>query len=294
MPATQYITLNTGAQMPTLGFGTWKSQPGAVETAVEVALKNGYKHIDTATAYGNENEVGEGMAASGVPRSEYFLTTKLNNNDHGRVLEALEYSLKQLRTDYLDLWLMHWPGPMNQDLKGPDTSKNWLDTWKKMEDVFKAHPEKVKAIGVSNVSVKYLEDLLKVAAVVPAVNQIERHPSCMQEDVVSACHAKGIQVTAYSPLGSDNSPLLENPVVSGLAAKYSVSPANILVSLHANTPGVSVLAKSVTPARIIANLKVVDLSEEDIAALKEIEKTAHFRVCNPNWTGNGNLGFTDC
>lgn len=236
---------------------------------------------------------------------------------------------------------------MNQELSGADRSINWLDTWKKMEEVYKKSPEKVKAIGtlivfgkwinradspvgVSNVSVAFLEELLKVATVVPAVNQIERHPcvhilisielsiseardrSCLQNDVLAASAEKGIVVTAYSPLGSDNSPLLKNDVVISLAEKYKVSPANILVSFHANTPNVTgqsvkltvpidlcvltlslVLAKSVTPERIIANKKIIDLTDEDIAALSAIDKTAHFRVCSPTWTGWGSLGFTD-
>lgn len=117
--------------------------------------------------------------------------------------------------------------------------------------------------------------------------------SCLQSDVLAAAAEKGIVITAYSPLGSDNSPLLKNDVVVSIAEKYKVSPANILVSFHANTPNVNVLSKSVTPARIIANTKIVDLTEEDIEALAAIDKTAHFRVCSPTWTGWGSLGFAD-
>ena len=213
MPASQYVTLNTGAKMPTLGLGTcwfrptrhaqcsrgiftgtWKSAPGAVEKAVEVALKNGYRHIDTAQAYGtspaplhalptlivtslctaNEREVGEGIKRSGVPREDIFLTTKLNNTEHADPLAGLEKSLAALETPYLDLWLMHWPAPM-KDGKA-DKEHDWRDTWRAMEKVFKEHPEKVKAIGVSNFSVSYLQELLKFATVVPAANQIEAHP----------------------------------------------------------------------------------------------------------------------
>jgi len=293
MPASAVTKLNTGAEMPTVGLGTWKSQPGAVEKAVETALKSGYKHIDTATAYSNEAEVGQGIIHSGVPRESFFLTTKLNNNDHGRVEEALEHSLKRLVTPYLDLWLMHWPAPMTDDFSGADRSKNWIDTWKKMEEIYKAHPEKVKAIGVSNVSVEFLQNLLKVATVIPAVNQIERHPSCLQDDVVALCKENGIVVTAYSPLGSDNSPLLTNEVVTSIAEKHHISPANVLISFQANTPNVNVLAKSVTPERIVANAKLVDLPAEDIEALRAIDKTNHFRVCSPGWTGWGTLGFPD-
>ncbi|KAI0294420.1 Aldo keto reductase [Russula brevipes] len=294
MPIQQVTKLNTGAIMPLIGLGTWKSEPGKVEHAVEAALRNGYKHIDTATAYDNEKEVGAGIKASGVSRSEIFLTTKLNNPDHRDVLGALNKSLESLGTDYVDLYLMHWPAPMTKDWKA-DKSLTWLDTWRSMEKVYREHPEKVKAIGVSNVSVAYLEDLLKVPdVIVPAVNQVERHPSCLETDVLAACEKAGIVVTAYSPLGSDNSPLLKHDVVCRLAEKHGITPANVLVSFQVNTPNVNVLPKSVTRERIISNLKVVDLTDEEIAELKEIDKTAHFRVCDPSWTGWGGLGFPDC
>jgi glycerol 2-dehydrogenase (NADP+) len=176
-------------------IGTWKSAPGAVEHAVEFALKNGYTHIDTAAAYENEKEVGDGIAASGVPRGSIFVTTKLDNPDQKEAPEALESSLKKLGTDYLDLCaprlllaslmneltdnvgLMHWPAPMTKGTPAlADKTHDWLDTWKSMEALYKAHPDKLKAIGVSNFSVEFLERLLAVAEVVPAVNQIEMHP----------------------------------------------------------------------------------------------------------------------
>ncbi|KAK7685588.1 hypothetical protein QCA50_011455 [Cerrena zonata] len=252
MVVSQFEKLNTGALIPTLGFGTWQSKPGAVERAVEVALRNGYRHIDTATAYRNEKEVGTGIKASGVPREEIFLVTKLSNTSHKSPLEALESSLKALDTTYLDLWLMHWPAPMTSDGKA-DKSINWIDTWKAMEKVYKDHPNKVKAIGVSNVSVEFFEKLLKEATVIPAVNQLELHPGCVQEDLVKYCLDKGIVVTAYSPLGSSDSPLLTHPVVDKIATKHGATASNILISLQANKPGVTVLTKSVTPERIIAN-----------------------------------------
>ena len=185
----------------------------------------------------NEREVGEGIKRSGVPREEIFLTTKLNNTEHADPLAGLEKSLAALETPYLDLWLMHWPCPMKNG--APDRSLNWLDTWRGMEAVFRAHPDKVRAIGVSNVSVPYLHELLKIATVVPAVNQIESHPSLAQEELVQLCRSKGIAITAYSPLGSDNAPLGGNPVVKEIAQKHGVTPHNILVSFHANRPGVN-------------------------------------------------------
>ncbi|KAJ8091854.1 hypothetical protein PM082_021090 [Marasmius tenuissimus] len=292
MPANPSLKLNTGAEMPTVGLGTWKSAPGEVEHAVEHALKIGYKSIDTATAYANEAEVAKGIKASGVPRESFFLTTKLNNPDMGRPAEALEYSLKQLDTPYLDLWLMHWPAPMTKDDKA-DKSIDWLDTWHEMEKLYKAHPDKLKAIGVSNFSVEYLERLLANSEVVPAVNQIELHPSCPQQAVVDFCKSKGIAVTAYSPLGSDNSPLLKNSVVNKIAEKHNVGPGTILISLQANRPNVNVLPKSVKNSRVTDNLKVIDLAAEEIEELLNISKEATFRACHPKWTGWGNLGFTE-
>ncbi|KAF9004813.1 Aldo keto reductase [Cyathus striatus] len=293
MPASSTVKLNTGAEMPTVGLGTWKSQPGAVEKAVEVALKVGYKHIDTAAAYGNEAEVGHGIKASGVPRESFFLTTKLNNPDHTHAAEALDDSLKKLETSYLDLWLMHWPAPMTPEYKA-DKSVDWLDTWKSMEKLFKENPSKLKAIGVSNFSVEYLERLLKVVEVVPAVNQIELHPSCPQQDVVDYCRERGIVVTAYSPLGSDNSPLLQNDVVNKIAKKYNVTPANILISLQANRPASTSYQYFISNGLFLANLKVIDIAQEDIDELHAIDKTHHFRACHPDWTGWGSLGFPDC
>ncbi|KAH8113762.1 Aldo keto reductase [Phellopilus nigrolimitatus] len=301
MPASKSVKLNTGAVIPTVGLGTWRSAPGQVELAVAHALKFGYRHIDTAAAYGNENEVGQGLAASGVKREEIFLTTKLNNNDHANPEKALDSSLKNLGTSYLDLWLMHWPAPMTSDLSGADKSIDWLDTWKAMEKIYAEHPEKVKAIGVSNFSVEFLNRLFEYlesqptkGKVVPAVNQIELHPSCPQHDVVAFCTAHNIVLTAYSPLGSDGAPLLANAVVKALAEKKGVAPANLLVSLQANRPGVTVLPKSVSPGRIESNFTIVDLSDEEVAELQSIDKDHHFRACNPSWTGWGSLGFPDC
>ncbi|KAH9940323.1 NADP-dependent oxidoreductase domain-containing protein [Amylocystis lapponica] len=303
MPASKSVKLNTGAEMPTVGLDCRYLEicPGEVEKAVEIALKNGYRHIDTARAYGNEKEVGVGIKASGVPREEFFLTTKLDVPHHYRAAEALEDSLRDLDTPYLDLWLMHWPTPV-RDGK-PDLSWSWIDTWKNMEKLYKAHPDKLKAIGVSNVSKKYMEDLLAVAEVVPAVNQIEGHPACMQQELVDFCVSKGITVTSYSPLGSDGAPLIKNQVVLNLAEKYKVSPANILVSLHANRPGVTGEPRSCYwyfdmhlahgLCVVLPKSTIVDLTDEEVKELADIEKTLHFRACTPYFTGYGSIGFTD-
>ncbi|KAH7343681.1 Aldo/keto reductase [Rhizoctonia solani] len=292
MPIHKSVTLNTGAKMPTIGLGTWRSAPGEVGQAVAYALKEaGYRHIDTAYAYGNEAEVGQGIKDSGIPRNEIFLTTKLPNTHHGAVQAALDESLSNLGTDYLDLWLMHWPAPMKDG--NADKSLDWLDAWKQMEKIYETQRDKVKAIGISNFSVEFLERLLKEAKVVPAVNQIELHPSCPQTDVVELCREKGIALTAYSPLGSENSPLLADPTVTKIAEAHGVHPARILVSIWANTSDIAVLAKSVKPERIADNIKVVELAPEEIAELLKIEKRNKFRVCKPLWTGWGTLGFPD-
>ncbi|KAF8521007.1 NADP-dependent oxidoreductase domain-containing protein [Gautieria morchelliformis] len=314
MPVRYSVKLNTGAEMPTVGLGTWKSEPGKVSKAVAAAIKAGYRHIDTAAAYANEKEVGDGMKAgmkaAGIDREDVFLTTKLPNDYHGNPLQALETSLEKLQTSYLDLWLMHWPAPIRKvavsllavfhpstgtlcDIiaEGPDKSIDWLDTWKKMEEIYKAHPDKVRAIGVSNFYVPYLERLLNAPTIVPAVNQIELHPLCQGQDVVDFCRKRGIVVTAYSPLGSDDSRIRDNPVVKEIAENHGVNPSNILISLQANREGVTVIPKSVTEQRIIDNFKTVNLTDEEVAKLNSLGSTTTFRVCTPKWTGWGDLGF---
>lgn len=291
IPAT--VQLNTGAHMPIINLGTWKSKPGQVEHAVEYALKSGYRGIDTATDYQNEKEVGQGIVASGISREEIFLTTKLGCCDHGNPEAALQSSLRELNTPYLNLWLLHWPAPMLPDESGPDKNIDWLDTWKGMERLYKSHPDKLKAIGVSNLSVPYLERLLKECTVIPAVNQIELHPACQQQEIRDLCNEKNIVLTSYSPLGSDESPLLDNPIVKRIADAHSVPPATILVSFQANMPNTTVAPKSVTPERIKSNAAVVKLSDEEIQSLKSIGDSQFFRVCKPEWTGWGHLGFPD-
>ncbi|EJC97770.1 Aldo/keto reductase [Fomitiporia mediterranea MF3/22] len=278
--------------MPTIGLGTWHAKAGEVEYAVEIALKHGYRHIDTAAAYGNEEQVGKGIKMSDVPREDIFLTTKLANIDHSNVEAALFSSFQKLDTPYLDLWLMHWPAPMTQDLKA-DKGRDWLETWKDMEKVYEKYPEKVKAIGVSNFQVEYLERLLKEAKITPAVNQIELHPSCPQHDVVKFCNENGIVLIAYSPLGSTGSPLLTNEVVRKIAGNRNIPPANVLISLQACRPNTAVLTKSITKSRIASNFDLVDLTDEEMNELLKIDETQHFRVCTPEWTGWGDLGFPD-
>ncbi|KZV96153.1 Aldo/keto reductase [Exidia glandulosa HHB12029] len=278
MPLPETVTLNTGAKMPTLGLGTWKSSIAEVENAVKVALENGYRHIDTAAGYRNEEGVGKGIKASGVPRESIFLTTKLDNPDHRSVKDAFQAHLKRLDAGYIDLWLMHWPAPMKDGTA--DKEWDWLDTWRHMEEMYEANKDKVRAIGVSNFSVPYLERLLKTAKVVPAVNQVELHPALPQRELRKYCVDKGIVLTSYSPLGSDNSPLLKDKLILKIAEAHGCSAAQILISYQVHQP-----------ERIIANSKLVELNFEELELIDSIYPQTAFRACGPLWTGHGDLGM---
>jgi len=288
------FTLNNGVKIPAVGLGTWQSQPHEVAQAVQHALKTGYRHIDGAFAYKNEDEVGEGIRASGVPRNEIFLTTKLWCTDHRRVPEALDRSLKNLGVDYLDLWLMHWPVALNPNGNDPffpkkpdgsrdlDTERPFVDTWRDMEKALETG--KVKAIGVSNFDIHNLEILLKDSKVVPAVNQVELHPYLPQVDLVKYCKEKNILLTAYSPLGSSGTPLLQEKKIIELAEKYHATPSQICVSYQV-ARGVVAVPKSVTPSRITENFKVVNLKPEDVEAITSIasEPGKGKRIISPPW-----------
>jgi len=260
-----YFTLNTGVKIPALGLGshvppssrfppltshlpagTWQSDPGEVTRAVEHALSVGYKHVDAAYCYANEDEVGAGIAAAiksgSIKREDLFVTTKLWCTYHTRVEEALDKSLKSLGLDYVDLYLMHWPVAMNPNgnhekfPKLPDGTRDLcldrshIDTYLDMEKLLESG--KAKAIGVSNYSVAYLKALLARASVVPAVNQIENHPQCPQLEIVDFCKSNGIHVTAYSPLGSTGSPLMELSEAKNVAEKHKTSAGTVLLSYH--------------------------------------------------------------
>ncbi|KAL4783996.1 NADP-dependent oxidoreductase domain-containing protein [Aspergillus varians] len=303
--------LNTGAEIPALGFGTWQSAPGEVSKAVYHALKTGYRHIDTAQCYDNETEVGEGinraLSEGLVQRSEIFVTTKLWSTYHTRVEEALNLSLSKLGLDYVDLYLVHWPLAMNPNgnhelfPKLPDGSRDLVrshshvTTWKSLEELIARNPDKVRAIGVSNYSRLYLEELIPQVAVVPAVNQIENHPALPQQEIVDYCKEKGILVTAFSPLGSTGSPLFSAPAIVEVATRTGVRPATVLLSWHL-ARGSAVLAKSVTPSRIEENRKLVALDQEDVDLIDkysaELAATTGFqRYVYPPF--GVNFGFPD-
>ncbi|KAI4744089.1 Aldo/keto reductase [Aureobasidium sp. EXF-12298] len=283
--------LNTGATIPALGLGTWQSAPGEVKNAVSHALKVGYKHIDAAYVYGNEDEVGEGLAEgfkSGLKREDIFVTTSKSRNSnrkiliganklwctfHSRVEENLDLSLKSLGLDYVPMNPKgnHPNLPKHPDgTRDLDTSWTYTQTWKQMEAVLKTG--KTKAIGVANFSVPFLEELMKEATVTPAANQIENHPYLPQQEIVDYCKKKGILITAYSPLGSTGSPLFQEKEIQEVAKKHEVSPGTVLLSYHI-ARGSSVIPKSVTPSRIEENMKLIKLDSGDMKALDNIAKT---------------------
>lgn len=298
------FTLNTGAKIPAVGLGTWQSAPGQVRAAVAHAIKSGYRHIDCAYCYENEDEVGEGikegLAATGLKRSDLFITTKLWSTYHTRVEQNLDMSLKSLGLDYVDLYLMHWPVAMNPNgnhekfPKKPDGSRDLIldrkpvDTYKEMEKL--VAKGKTKAIGVSNFSKKFLEQLLPNVSIVPAANQIENHPLLPQKEIVDFCKEKGILVEAYSPLGSTGSPLMKNEEVIQVAKETGASPGTVLLSYHI-ARGVVALPKSVTPSRIEENLKIVKLSPEQVAALDKVHESGVQRLVYPEF--GVNFGFPD-
>ncbi|KAF5709449.1 alcohol dehydrogenase [Fusarium globosum] len=296
--APSSFKLNTGQEIPALGLGTWQSPAGEVEKAVTYALKDGYKLIDCAYCYGNEEEVGAGLKAAfeaGVKREDIFVVTKVWATYNTRPELGLDKSLKALGLDYVDLFLVHWPlllNPEGNDDKFPkkaDGSRdvirdyNHVDGWKLMEKL--PATGKTRGVGVCNYSKKYLEELLPHATIIPAVNQIENHPSLPQQEIVDFCKEKGIHIEAYSPFGSTGGPVMTAEPVVKIAEKKGVSASTVLLSYHGKSHepdsekcvansllvarGSTVLAKSVTPERITANKTIVDLDNEDMKALND-------------------------
>ncbi len=255
---SQRKKLNNGVEIPLLGLGVYQVPQGAKTVeAVRSALSAGYRHIDTAAIYGNEQDVGTGMKQSGVAREEIFLTTKLWNEDmrRGRMREAFFESLTRLQTDYVDLYLIHWP-----------VAGRYMDSWKVLEELYAEG--RIRAIGISNFHKHHLEDILSIARVTPAVNQIERHPLLSQMPLIQYCEDLGIAIEAYSPLGGTGGTLLNNEVLQNIAKKYGKSPAQVTLRWNVQR-GIIVLPKSVHAERIASNAEIdFTLSEED---MKEID-----------------------
>jgi len=278
-----HFTLNTGAKIPAVGLGTWQSQPNEVRKAVCAALKAGYRHIDTALAYGNEHEVGQGIKDSGVPREEIWLTTKLDNPWHKRVEEGINSSLKSLGTDYVDLYLMHWPSSTDpDDLKKHYPDWDFIKTWQELQKL----PEsgRVKNIGISNFGITNLEKLLNDPSckTTPAVNQIELHPNCPTPKLVEYCQSKGIHCTAYSCLGSTNSPLAKDETLAKIAESKGKTTAQVLL-MWGLQRGTSVIPKSVTASRIESNFQLDgwNLNDDEMKQLSSLPD--RFKVCGDAW-----------
>ncbi|UII81520.1 aldo/keto reductase [Flagellimonas sp. CMM7] len=257
--------LNNGVLMPYFGLGVYLSKDGdEVVNAVKDALNHGYRHIDTASIYKNENGVGEGIKQSGVDRKDIFVVSKVWNDDQGydTTLKAFDDSLERLGTDYLDLYLIHWP-------KG-NKSK---DTWRAMERLY--DEKKVRAIGVSNFMQHHLEDLLTEAKITPMVNQMEFHPYLVQQDLIDFCHKNGIQYEAWSPMMQGN--IFDIPALKDLAKKYNKTVAQIVLRWDLQK-GVVTIPKSSKKERIISNAAIFDfeLSKEDVQLLDGLNKDKRF------------------
>lgn len=298
---TSSVLLNSGFSIPLVGLGTWKSSKEDTYNAVLSALKAGYRHIDTASIYGNETAVGKAIRDSGIPREDLFITTKLWCTQHRDPKAGLEGSLERLGLDYVDLYLMHYPVALKCDRIEdgnlfsfpllPNGKRdidiedwNFIKTWRLMQHL--PDSGKCKSVGVSNFSINNLKQILESDEdfVVPAVNQIEVHPQLPQDELIDYCKSKNILVQAYSPLGSSSSAMLADPVLEDISKKYNAQPAQILINWGLSR-GYCVLPKSITPQRIESNLKLVDISDEDIKKVTDIiKKVGPKRYVSPDWS----------
>ncbi|AIY03353.1 aldo/keto reductase [Arthrobacter sp. PAMC 25486] len=256
------ITLNNGVAMPQIGFGVFQVPNDETEQAVVAALAAGYRSIDTAAIYGNEEGVGRAIAASGLAREELFITSKVWISDLGReeTLAAYDASLAKLGLDYLDLYLIHWPAP---------ATDAFLASWQALEELLAAG--RLRAIGVSNFLPEHLEKLIAVGGTVPAVNQVEVHPALQQRDIQAADAAHGIATEAWSPLAQGT--VLGDSAVLDAAAAHGRTPAQVVLRWHLQQ-GRIIIPKSVTPARMGENLDILDfeLSDSEMASIDALER----------------------
>lgn len=255
-----YTVLNNGVKMPWLGFGTYKLEEENITiNSVKEALKTGYRHIDTASFYDNEKAVGTAIKESNVPREEIFLVSKVWKTDQGyeKTLKAFESSIKKLGTDYLDLYLIHWPSKMQKE------------TWKALEKLYKE--KRIRAIGVSNFTVNQLKNLMEDAEIMPAVNQIEFHPKLIQNRLIEFCKNKNIQLEAWSPLMRGN--VFKIQLLKDLSLKYEKTIAQIILKWNLQM-GFVTIPKSTTPSRIKENADIFDfkLTIEDIGKINSLNE----------------------
>jgi len=262
MPVVPTLTLNNGVAIPQLGFGVFQVPLGETQRVVEDALEAGYRHIDTAAAYGNEAAVGAAIAACGIPRKDLFITTKLRNGEQAIAAEAFEASRRALGLDVIDLYLIHWPVP---------SAGLFVDVWRVLEKIYAA--DGVRAIGVSNFLQEHLDTLLAETTIVPAVDQIEIHPTFQQAALSAKARTLGIAIEAYSPLGQGAD--LNAAAVTALARKRGVSPAQVVIGWHLGI-GDIVIPKSTHLDRMTENLAAaaITLDRDELAAITALESGA--------------------
>mgnify|MGYP004468248429 FL=1 len=257
------VFLNNDREMPLLGLGVYKTEDSEAETAINAAVKAGYRLIDTASVYKNEESVGKAIAKCGIPRKDLFITSKVWNTAQrlGDIDGAFYRSLERLKLDYVDLYLIHWPVP-----------GCYLGTWQALEKILDSG--RALSIGVSNFQIHHLEELKKVSGIIPAVNQIECHPLCYPKELIEYCESEGIQVQAYAPLA--RGAYFDNDVMCVLATKYARTPAQIGLR-WAIQKGISVIPKSVHPDRIASNGNIFDftIEDEDMAIIDTLDEDFH-------------------
>ncbi len=261
MTSQPIIPFSDGRSIPQVGLGVWQTPNDVAVTAVKAALEIGYRHIDTAAAYGNEEGVGAGIRAAGLARDEIFVATKVWNADQGfdQTLKAAEASLKRLRLDHVDLYLIHWPAPR----KGL-----FVDTWRALIRLKEAG--RVRSIGVSNFGIEHLDRIIGETGVTPVLNQIELHPRFQQKALREAHVARGVATQSWSPLGQGR--LLADPAIAAIAAKHRRTPAQVIIRWHTEN-GLIVIPKSVTPSRIAENFDVFGFTLDvgDLAAIAKLD-----------------------
>jgi 2,5-diketo-D-gluconate reductase A len=258
------VTLNNGQQIPQLGFGVFLIEPQDTVAAVSTALEAGYRHIDTAEGYGNEQEVGEAIRRSGLDRADVFVTSKLDNDAHqpDDARRAFDESLKALGVDYLDLFLIHWPLPGKYD-------GDFVSTWQTLEEFYREG--RARSIGVSNFQAHHLRRLHGESEIIPAVNQIEVNPYLTQDELRGFCAEHQIAVEAWSPLGRGN--VLQDPEIDAIARRAAKTPAQVVLRWHIQR-GDIVFPKSVTPDRIRENIDIFDfgLSADEIGTISALNR----------------------
>jgi 2,5-diketo-D-gluconate reductase A len=256
-----HIRLNDGVEIPQIGFGVWQVDNAEAPKAVRAAIEAGYRSIDTAAIYGNEEGVGAGIRTAGIPREQLFITTKLWNDRHGakNAPQALEGSLKKLQLEQVDLYLIHWPAPR---------ANLYVETWKALAEIKRRG--RARSVGVSNFTIAHLERLIGETGIVPSINQIELHPR-FQQKAQREFHARHKIVTeSWSPLGQGRA--MKDPLIAGIAAKHGRTPAQVALRWHIQN-GLVAIPKSVTPSRIAENFDVFsfELTEEDMAKIATLD-----------------------